>query len=82
MILSLVSELLARVGRRPVVEEAVDNLRRSGGFVRLDGLTELAHLGAQLRLDSLVALVRLLVLLDALDLRLDVRHADTSFVGL
>jgi transcription-repair coupling factor (superfamily II helicase) len=40
MILSLVSELLARVGRRPVVEEAVDNLRRSGGFVRLDGLTD------------------------------------------
>ena len=40
MILSMVSELLARVGRRPVVEEAVDNLRRSGGFVRLDGLTD------------------------------------------
>ena len=40
MILSLVSELLARVGRRPVVEEAVDKLRRSGGFVRLDGLTD------------------------------------------
>ncbi len=40
MILSLVSELLARVGRRPVVEEAVDTLRRSGGFVRLDGLTD------------------------------------------
>jgi transcription-repair coupling factor (superfamily II helicase) len=40
MILSLVSELLARVGRRPIVEEAVDTLRRSGGFVRLDGLTD------------------------------------------
>jgi transcription-repair coupling factor (superfamily II helicase) len=40
MILSLVSELFARVGRRPVVEEAVDMLRRSGGFVRLDGLTD------------------------------------------
>jgi transcription-repair coupling factor (superfamily II helicase) len=40
MILSLVSELLARVGRRPVVEEAVDKLRRSGGFIRLDGLTD------------------------------------------
>ncbi len=40
MILSLVSELLARVGCRPVVEEAVDKLRRSGGFIRLDGLTD------------------------------------------
>ncbi len=40
MILSLVSELLARVGRRPIVEEAVDTLRRSGGFVRVDGLTD------------------------------------------
>ena len=40
MILSLVSELLARVGHRPVVEEAVDTLRRSGGFVPLDGLTD------------------------------------------
>ncbi|HEY2108412.1 MAG TPA: transcription-repair coupling factor [Candidatus Acidoferrales bacterium] len=28
------------MGRRPVVEEAVDKLRRSGGFVRLDGLTD------------------------------------------
>jgi transcription-repair coupling factor (superfamily II helicase) len=40
MILSLVSELLARMSRRPVVEEAVDTLRRSGGFLRLDGLTD------------------------------------------
>src|SRR6185437_7876889 len=48
----------------------------------LDGLAELAHVGAELGLDRLVALVRLLVLLDALDLRLDVRHANTSFVGL
>src|SRR5277367_6284683 len=40
MILSLVSELLARVGRRPVVEEAVETLRRSGGEVRLAGLTD------------------------------------------
>src|SRR5580704_14945844 len=40
MILSLASELLARVGRRPVVEEAVDKLRRSGGFILLDGLTD------------------------------------------
>ena len=40
MILSLVSELFARVSRRPVVEQAVDTLRRSGRFVRLDGLTD------------------------------------------
>src|SRR5215469_2274974 len=39
MILSLVSELFARVSRPPVVEQAVDTLRRSGRFVRLDGLT-------------------------------------------
>lgn len=42
MILSLVSELLARVGHRPVVEEALDALRRSGGEVRLSGLTDSA----------------------------------------
>ena len=42
MILSLVSELLARVGRRPVVEEAIEALRRSAGEVRLGGLTDSA----------------------------------------
>ncbi len=42
MILSLVSELLARVGRQPVVEEALEALRRSGGEVRLSGLTDSA----------------------------------------
>ena len=42
MILSLVSELLARVGRQPVVEEALETLRRSGGEVRLSGLTDSA----------------------------------------
>jgi transcription-repair coupling factor (superfamily II helicase) len=42
MILSLVSELLARVGRRPVIEEALEALRRSGGEVRLSGLTDSA----------------------------------------
>ncbi|MFZ3214434.1 MAG: hypothetical protein WA192_00055, partial [Candidatus Acidiferrales bacterium] len=40
MILPLVSELLARVARRPVVEETFEALRRSGGEVRLAGLTE------------------------------------------
>ena len=40
MILPLVSELLARVGRRPVVEEAIEALRRSAGEVRLGGLTD------------------------------------------
>jgi len=42
MILSLVSELLARVGRQPAVEEALEALRRSGGEVRLAGLTDSA----------------------------------------
>src|SRR6202023_748299 len=55
--------------------------RRLLDVAGLDGLAELPHLGAELGLDRLVALVRLLVRLDALDLRLDVRHADTSFVG-
>jgi transcription-repair coupling factor (superfamily II helicase) len=42
MILSLVSELLARVGRQPVIEGALEELRRGGGEVRLSGLTESA----------------------------------------
>jgi transcription-repair coupling factor (superfamily II helicase) len=42
MILPLVSELLARVARRPVVEEAFETLRSSGGEVRLAGLTNSA----------------------------------------
>ena len=37
MILPQVSELLARVARRPVVEETFEALRRSGGEVRLAG---------------------------------------------
>ena len=40
MILSLVSELLSRVARRPEIEEALDALRRSAGEVRLAGLTD------------------------------------------
>ena len=40
----------------------------------LGSLAELAHSGLQARLDGLVALTRLLVLLVALDLGLDVRH--------
>jgi transcription-repair coupling factor (superfamily II helicase) len=42
MILPLVSELLTRVARRPVVEEAFEALRRRGGEVRLAGLTDSA----------------------------------------
>ncbi len=42
MILPLVSELLARIARRPAVEEACDKLRRMGGEVRLAGLTDSA----------------------------------------
>jgi transcription-repair coupling factor (superfamily II helicase) len=40
MILSLVSELLSRVARRPEIEETLDALRRSAGEVRLAGLTD------------------------------------------
>src|SRR5271154_2358482 len=40
MILPLVSELLARIARRPAVEEACEMLRRSAGEVRLAGLTD------------------------------------------
>jgi len=42
VILSLVSELLARVARRPAIEEACDRLRRNAGEVRLAGLTDSA----------------------------------------
>jgi len=40
MILPLVSELLARVARRPAVEEACDKLCRNAGDVHLAGLTD------------------------------------------
>ncbi|HKS65597.1 MAG TPA: transcription-repair coupling factor [Candidatus Acidoferrales bacterium] len=40
MILSGVSEALARVGRLKAVEETVDAIRRAGGEVRLAGLTD------------------------------------------
>jgi transcription-repair coupling factor (superfamily II helicase) len=40
MILPIVTELLTRVARRPVVEEAFDALRRRTGEVRLAGLTD------------------------------------------
>ncbi|MGH9737436.1 MAG: hypothetical protein ACRD4X_02480, partial [Candidatus Acidiferrales bacterium] len=42
MILSLVSELLGRIARRPAIEEACDRLRRNAGGVRLAGLTDSA----------------------------------------
>jgi transcription-repair coupling factor (superfamily II helicase) len=42
MILPLVSELLARIARRPAVEEACDLLRRNTGEVHLAGLTDAA----------------------------------------
>jgi transcription-repair coupling factor (superfamily II helicase) len=40
MILPLVSELLARIARRPSVDEACEMLRRNVGEVRLAGLTD------------------------------------------
>jgi transcription-repair coupling factor (superfamily II helicase) len=42
MILPLVSELLARIARRPAIEETCDRLRRNLGEVRLAGLTDTA----------------------------------------
>jgi len=42
MILPQVSELLQRVARRPVIEEALDTIRRTGKEVRLSGLTDSA----------------------------------------
>ena len=42
MILPQVSELLQRVARRPVIEEALDAIRRTGKEVRLSGLTDSA----------------------------------------
>ncbi|MGD0962877.1 MAG: transcription-repair coupling factor [Candidatus Acidiferrales bacterium] len=42
MILPVVSELLSRVARQPVVEEVLDSVRRSGNEVRLAGLTDSA----------------------------------------
>ena len=39
MILPLVAELLARVGRRPAVEAAFESLRGGKGVFRLSGLT-------------------------------------------
>jgi hypothetical protein len=40
MILPLVGELLARVGRQPAVEECLDRLRRGAREVVLTGLTD------------------------------------------
>ncbi len=40
MILPLVAEILARVGRHPAVEEALDSLRRGAAESRLAGLTD------------------------------------------
>jgi transcription-repair coupling factor (superfamily II helicase) len=42
MILSSVSELLVGVGRKAVLEEAFETLRRTGGEVRVAGLTDSA----------------------------------------
>ena len=42
MILHLVSELLARVARRPVIDEAIETIRRTAGEVQLAGLTDSA----------------------------------------
>jgi len=56
-------------------------LSLGGGLVAgLDELVELAHLGANLRADGLVAQASLLVGLVALDLGLDVSHVNTSCI--
>src|SRR6478735_7935544 len=63
-------ELAGRLGQRLL----------GGGLVAgRDSLAGLADERLQLALDGLVALVRLLVGLVALDLRLDVRHVETFF---
>ena len=76
--LVLVDDALA--GR--LVQLTAGGAQRGPGFVevpRVRGLAELAHRGAQRRLRGLVPLMRLFVLLIALDLRLYVRHAWESF---
>jgi len=42
MILGLVSELLARVGRQPAVEQCLESLRRGGRTAGIAGLTDSA----------------------------------------
>src|SRR6266568_2747284 len=55
-----------------------DALGRGLGVARVGRVAELAHRGLQRGLDGLVALPGLLVLLVALDLGLDIRHAEAS----
>src|SRR4051812_26247293 len=63
-------ELLGRLRERQLGSGLV-----AGG----DSLAGATHLGPELALDGLVALVRLVIGLVALDLRLDVRHVSTFF---
>src|SRR5258706_1019812 len=78
------------VGRLVLVDDALADglvqfhvgglhgLRGLVGIAGLRGLAELPDRRLQRRLDGLVALARLLVLLVALDLGLDIRHACAS----
>src|SRR5437899_12368615 len=75
--LVLVDDALAR-GLVQALRRHAHRHGRRLGVARIGRLAELAHRGLQRGLDGLVALPGLLVLLVALDLRLDVRHAEAS----
>src|SRR5215470_15601510 len=75
--LVLVDHALAR-GLVQAAAGVAHGQHRRVGVTGVGRLAELAHAGLQRRLDGLVALPGLLVLLVALDLRLDVRHAEAS----
>src|SRR5215467_1978301 len=75
--LVLVNDALAS-GLVQVLRRGAHRHGRRLHIAGVSGLAELAHRGLQRRLDSLVALPCLLVLLIALDLGLDIRHAEAS----
>src|SRR6266571_1704609 len=75
--LVLVDDALAR-GLVQALRRHAHRHGRGLGVARVGRLAELAHRGLQRRLDCLVALPGLLVLLVALDLGLDIRHAYAS----
>src|SRR5689334_25444914 len=78
--LVLVDHALAR-GLVQAAAGVAHSQHRRVGVTGVGRLAELAHAALQRRLDGLVALPGLLVLLVALDLRLDVRHAEASLGG-
>src|SRR5215475_9675888 len=75
--LVLVDDALAR-GLVQALRRGAHRRGRRRHVAGVGRLAELAHRGLQGRLDGLVALPRLLVLLVALDLGFDIRHAEAS----